>query len=163
MKALLWNFFLVDENLDENLHIKKSLLTDFVFFNLCFMREHFLPFDHNHTISTKRSICAEVAIAWKVSKYEVIFGVYFHIFRLNTETYSVNVRIQSEYRKIRTRNNSILGHFSCSVYVYYLQLFGMDNISNWLEILSKSCNVCCKTFKVSINILGCYIGLKTWL
>ena len=28
----------------------------------------------------------------------------------------VNLRIQSEYRKIGTRKNSIVGHFSCSVY-----------------------------------------------
>ena len=27
---------------------------------------------------------------------------------------SVNLRIQSEYRKIRTRNNSVFGHFSRS-------------------------------------------------
>ena len=31
------------------------------------------------------------------------------------EIYSVNLRIQSEYRKIRTRNISIFGHFSRSV------------------------------------------------
>ena len=29
--------------------------------------------------------------------------------------YSVNLRIHSEYRKIRTRNNSVFGQFSCSV------------------------------------------------
>ena len=33
------------------------------------------------------------------------------IFRLNTDMYSLNLRIQSEYRKIRTRNKSLLGHF----------------------------------------------------
>ena len=31
------------------------------------------------------------------------------------EIYSVNLRIQSEYRKIRTRNISVFGHFSRSV------------------------------------------------
>ena len=36
-----------------------------------------------------------------------------HIF-LYLEIYSVNFRIQSEYRKIRTRNNSVFGHFSRS-------------------------------------------------
>ena len=53
--------------------------------------------------------------AWKVSKYRVISGLYFPIFRLTTEIYSVNLRIQSESRNIRTRNNSLFGHFSRSV------------------------------------------------
>ena len=51
---------------------------------------------------------------WKVSKYGVISSPYFPVFRLNTGIYGVNLRIQSEYRKIRTRNNSVLGHFSRS-------------------------------------------------
>ena len=49
---------------------------------------------------------------WKVSKYGVIPGPYFTAFGLNTEVNGVNIRIQSEYRKIRTRNNSVFGHFS---------------------------------------------------
>ena len=53
--------------------------------------------------------------SWKVSKYGVISGPYYPVFRLNTEIYSLNLRIQSEYRKIRTRNNSVFGHFSRSV------------------------------------------------
>ena len=55
--------------------------------------------------------------AWKVSKYGVFSGLYFPVFGLNTEIYSVNLRIQSEYRKIRTRNNSVFGHFSRSAYI----------------------------------------------
>ena len=50
---------------------------------------------------------------WKVFKY-VISGPYFPIFGLNTEIFFVNLRIQSEYRKIRTRNNSVFEHFSRS-------------------------------------------------
>ena len=53
--------------------------------------------------------------AWKVSKYRVFPGLYFPAFRLNTEIYEINLRIQSEYRKIRTRKNSVFGHFSRSV------------------------------------------------
>ena len=34
---------------------------------------------------------------------------------LNTEIYGVNNSIQSEYSKIRTRNDSVFGHFSRSV------------------------------------------------
>ena len=52
---------------------------------------------------------------WKVSKYGVISGKYFPALGLNTEIYFVNLRIQSEYRKIRTRNNAVCGHFSCSI------------------------------------------------
>ena len=49
-----------------------------------------------------------------MSKYGVFSGPYFPVLGLNTEIYSVNLRIQSEYRKIRTRKNSVFGHFSRS-------------------------------------------------
>ena len=52
--------------------------------------------------------------AWKVSKYGVFSGLYFPIFGLNTEIYSVNLRIQSKYRKIRTRKTSVFRDFSRS-------------------------------------------------
>ena len=52
--------------------------------------------------------------AWKLSKYGVISGLYFPVFGLNTEIYEINLRIQSAYRKIRTRNNSVFGQFSRS-------------------------------------------------
>ena len=52
--------------------------------------------------------------AWKVSKYGVISSLYFPVFRLKTEIYEVNLRIQSKYRKIRTRDKSVFGHFSRS-------------------------------------------------
>ena len=41
-------------------------------------------------------------------------GPYFPVFGLNTERYSVSLRMQSEYRKIWTRNSSVFGHFSRS-------------------------------------------------
>ena len=50
------------------------------------------------------------------SKYGVISGPYFPVFGLNAGRYGVFVRIQSEYRKIRTRNNSEFGYFSRSIY-----------------------------------------------
>ena len=63
---------------------------------------------------------------WKVSKYGVISGPYLPVLRLNKESYGVSLRIQSEYRKIRTKNNSVFGHFSRSVFL---------NLSNqhWLR------------------------------
>ena len=54
---------------------------------------------------------------WKVSKYGAISGLYFPVFGLNTEIYEVNLHIQSEYRKIRTRNNSVFEHFLRSDYI----------------------------------------------
>ena len=51
---------------------------------------------------------------WKVSKYGIFSGPYFPVFGVNAEIYFVNLRIQSEYRKIRTRKNSAFGHLSRS-------------------------------------------------
>ena len=69
----------------------------------------------------------------KVFKYWVFSGPYFTAFRLNTERYSVSVRIQSQCRKIRTRKNSVFGHFSRSVGIkwtlvcFNLQINGTGN------------------------------------
>ena len=52
--------------------------------------------------------------ASKLSKYGVISGPYFPVFGLSTKIYPVNLRIQSEYRKVRSRNNSVFRHFSRS-------------------------------------------------
>ena len=51
-----------------------------------------------------------------MSKYGVFSGPYFPVFALNMERYEVSLRIQSECGKIRTRKNSVSGHFSRSVY-----------------------------------------------
>ena len=47
-------------------------------------------------------------------KYGVISGLYFPVFGLNMEICSSNLCIKSKYRKIRTRNNLVFGHFSRS-------------------------------------------------
>ena len=47
---------------------------------------------------------------WKVCKCEVFSGPYFPVFGLNA-----NLRIQSEYGKIRTTKNFLFGHFSHTV------------------------------------------------
>ena len=54
---------------------------------------------------------AELNTVWKVSKYGVYSGPYFSLFGLNTEIYSVNLRIQSEYGKIRPEKTSYLDTF----------------------------------------------------
>ena len=49
--------------------------------------------------------------AWNVSKYGVFFSPYFPTFGLNTERYSVSLRIQSECGEILIRKNSVFWHF----------------------------------------------------
>ena len=56
-----------------------------------------------------------VFTVWKVPKYGVISVPCFPVFESNTEIYFVNLHIQSEYRKMRTRNNFAFGYFSSSV------------------------------------------------
>ena len=45
---------------------------------------------------------------------KTFFCPYFPVFGLNTDIYSVNLRIQSKCGKIRTRKSSVFGHFSRS-------------------------------------------------
>ena len=70
--------------------------------------------------TTKNNIQVDILTVRKMSKYGVSSGLYFLLFGLNTEIYSVNFRILSEYRKIRTRKKSIFGHFSRSVWIVFL-------------------------------------------
>ena len=50
----------------------------------------------------------------KVSKYGDFSGPYFPVFGLSTEIYGVNLRIQSDSRKIGTKKKSLFGPFSRS-------------------------------------------------
>ena len=85
--------------------------------------------------------------AWKLSKYGVILGPYFPVFRRNTEIYGVNLRIQSGYSKIRIRNNSVFGHFLCSdVPTKYLVAF----FSSMLR-LNESILMCQKLLSIGMN------------
>ena len=70
---------------------------------------------HVVTIFESTKIDTVVYTAWKVSKYGVFSGPYFPTFGLNTDRYSVSLRIQSDCEKIRTRKNSVFGHFSRSL------------------------------------------------
>ena len=58
--------------------------------------------------------------AWKVSKYGIFSGPCFPVFGLNTEIYSVYLHIQSKYRRIQTRENSVFGHFSRNADFLYI-------------------------------------------
>ena len=77
----------------------------------------------NVRIKTITDSIFSVSTTWKVSKYGVYFDPHFPVFGLNTEFYSVNLRIQFKYRKTRTRINSVLGYFSRSVVLSLLLLF----------------------------------------
>ena len=66
---------------------------------------------------------AQYITARKVSKYGVFSDPYIPAFGLNAVRYSVSLRIQSECGKIRTRKNSVFGHFSRSLcFMYYDEL-----------------------------------------
>ena len=65
------------------------------------------------------------AYVWKVSKYRFIFRPYFPLFQPYTEIYGINLRIQSKYKKIRTRNNSVFEHFSRSA--YFIEEFSLQH------------------------------------
>ena len=80
-----------------------------------------------------KAVCST---AWKVSKYGVFSGPYFPIFGLDTEIFGVNLRIQSEYRKIRTRGNSIYGHFSRSV-GFFVKIWNTWNSKQWITFNEK--------------------------
>ena len=66
--------------------------------------------------------------AWKVSKYGL---------GLNTRRYRVSAQIHSEYRKIRTRKNSVFGHFSrsvCHIFVTYFVLILQLSVGNRVTV-----------------------------
>ena len=54
----------------------------------------------------------EALSAWKVFKYGVFSSLNFPAFGLSSERYGVFRRIWSECGKMRTRKNSVFGHFS---------------------------------------------------
>ena len=81
------------------------------FYNFCFIfsrRCSFYSFQMLLFIKRKNT-----KIFQKESKLSKVFpGPHFPVFGMNTDIYSVNIRIQSKYRKIRTRKNSVFARFS---------------------------------------------------
>ena len=57
-----------------------------------------------------------VYLASKVSKFKDFSGPYFPIFELNTDIYSLSLRIQYEYGKILTRKTSNSGTFHTVIF-----------------------------------------------
>ena len=60
--------------------------------------------------------------------WSVFSCLYFPVFGLNTEIYSVHLRIQPKYRKKQTRKNSAFEHFSRSADI--LEIF-IDFHTTW--------------------------------
>ena len=82
------------------------------------------------------SFCTWTFTAWKVPRYGVFSCPYFLAFGLNTERYRVSLRIQSEYRKIRTRKtpnadtfHSVLTRFFNSVFPIFSPGFKISGLS----------------------------------
>ena len=68
-----------------------------------------------------------------MSKYGVFSGPYFPAFGLNTEIYSVNLRIKSECGKIWTRKNPYLDNFHA---VYARRFSGYQALKGYVNIIS---------------------------
>ena len=66
------------------------------------------------------------------------YGPYFLTFGLHTERYGVSLRIQSECGKIRTRKNSVFGHFSHSDWII---IFGLVGPTLFIQILEDKVGV----------------------
>ena len=80
-----------------------------------------------------------VYIAWKVSKYGVFSSPYFPVFGLNTKIYGVDLRIQSEYRKIQTRKNSVFAHFPRIVTFLMYSLSFFHSCQKWFWQMILNC------------------------
>ena len=88
-----------------------------------------------------------------MSKYEVFSGPYYPVFGLNTEIYGVNLCIQSEYTKIRTRKIYVLGHFLHKVRLVIVSL--AVNIGR-LQFLVSEDNFFCYVFNsIRRNFFNC--------
>ena len=107
-------------------------------------------FGWNPQIWSASQVLCLCSTAWKVSKYGVFSGPYFAVFGLNTEINGVNIRIQSEYGKIRTRNNSVFGHFSHSVVlIKSTKLVAKLASQAQVFVLSPLCMLCIKVHEIT--------------
>ena len=75
-------------------------------------------------------------------KYGVTSGPYFLVFGLNMDIYGVNLRIQFEYKKIRTRNNSVFGQFSRNDMFKLMHIFDKKLSFSCSEIIGRFTSLC---------------------
>ena len=71
----------------------------------------------------------------------------FPIFGLNTEICGVNLRIQFEYKKMRTRNNSVFRHFLPSAIILWsFEIF--LKFPNFQRSLVLRCSATCEELRI---------------
>ena len=87
----------------------------------------------------------------KIVQIRRFSGPYFPVFRLNTEIYSVNLRIHPKYRKMRIRRNSVFGHFSRSEF---------QTTNDKMSFGLKRKNSCKLSTMCSLKVLNCAIFTK---
>ena len=79
------------------------------------------------------------------------------VFELNTEIYSVNIYIQSEYGKIQTRKKLRIGHFSSSGILCYLNISCSDLFCFWLNKNAFHQKLQLQTGKVNLLSVDCFL------
>ena len=78
-----------------------------------------------------------------------------HIF-LCSDWIRGNIRIQSEYRKIRTRKDSVFGHFSRSAMKQYISIHPFLAVTQLSKFVAIECNRVVSTFHNScFSIVYC--------
>ena len=90
--------------------------------------------DNRYFVKRRRVVISSVTtpwLWWYLSLREECPNTELFLTRILLYSDWVNLCIQSEYRKIRTRNNSVFGHFSRSVCV-------MSFLSYWVSAIGFS-------------------------
>ena len=109
-------------------------------------RNLFIPLNLNKTFKTH---CVERV---QISSFSSPYFPLFSVFSVSLFAFSC---IQSKYRKIRSRKNSIIGHFSCSDQV---------KKSSKIEQNQKTFSICfCATFYRYYQNLKRRLGTRLWL
>ena len=115
----------------------------------------------SHSLYYMAKIIFRIFTVWKVSKYGVSSVPYFPVSRLNKEIYGVNLRIQSEYGKIRTRKNSMFWWFSRSDYSeFWIDVVRLE----FGKVLQNRLSETCLTKNMSIKPIckwPCMINFQT--
>ena len=88
---------------------------------------------------------------WKVFKCGVFSGQYFPAFGLNTERYEASPPIQSECGEIRTRKNSVFGHFSRTVSAHKMNFWILCYFVHDVVLMSLllTLNILCTIFSIA--------------
>ena len=104
--------------------------------------------------SVNQSLNYHTTTVSKSVQIRSISGPYFSAFGGNTQRYEVSLRIHSECGKIRSRKNSVLGHFSSSAYYSMDQVLGVyAGILYYFNMfMVLSFNMCWRFYDQSFSI-----------